>query len=152
MQTFLPYESFVRSARVLDRPRLGKQRVECLQLLGGMIRIAEGRPKGGWDNGPVIRMWLGHEQWLLLYGVKICDEWIRRGYKDTCRSKMLAMRQDLPGGRSQPRPPWLGSQSFHRSHQSNLVRKDPGFYGPVFPGVPPHLDYVWPVPRLNNKE
>lgn len=28
MQTFLPYQNFVASARVLDRQRLGKQRVE----------------------------------------------------------------------------------------------------------------------------
>jgi hypothetical protein len=32
----------------------------------------------------------------------------------------------------------------HRSHQSNLIRKDPAFYGPLFPGVPDDLDYVWP--------
>ena len=29
MQTFLPYEDFRASARVLDRQRLGKQRVEA---------------------------------------------------------------------------------------------------------------------------
>ena len=33
MQTFLPYPDFARSARVLDRKRLGKQRVETLQVL-----------------------------------------------------------------------------------------------------------------------
>lgn len=32
MQTFLPYPDFRQSAKVLDRARLGKQRVECLQL------------------------------------------------------------------------------------------------------------------------
>lgn len=33
MQTFLPYEDFNQSTAVLDRQRLGKQRVEALQLL-----------------------------------------------------------------------------------------------------------------------
>ncbi|WP_407659745.1 pyrimidine dimer DNA glycosylase/endonuclease V, partial [Kineococcus indalonis] len=33
MQTFLPYPGFARSAAVLDAPRLGKQRVETLQVL-----------------------------------------------------------------------------------------------------------------------
>jgi hypothetical protein len=33
VQTFLPYADFAESARVLDRARLGKQRVEALQVL-----------------------------------------------------------------------------------------------------------------------
>ena len=43
-------------------------------------------------------------------------------------------------------PPWIGDAEFHRSHQSNLVRKDVEFYGPLFPGVPDDLPYVWPGP------
>lgn len=140
MQTFLPYESFARSARVLDMKRLGKQRVECLQVLNVYAGVRK-----GWGNHPITRMWEGHEQWLLLYGVKICDEWIARGYNDTCRSKMLALRPDLPGDLSQQRPPWLGDPAFHLSHQSNLVRKLPARYGKYFPGVPDDLPYIWPV-------
>ena len=41
---------------------------------------------------------------------------------------------------------WLGDQDFHRSHQSSPLRKDPEHYGPMFPGVPEDLPYVWPVP------
>jgi hypothetical protein len=44
-------------------------------------------------------------------------------------------------------PPWLGDPDFHLSHQSALVRKDPDFYGPLFPGVPDDLEYVWPARR-----
>jgi len=33
MQTFLPYPDFARCAAVLDPLRLGKQRVEVLQLM-----------------------------------------------------------------------------------------------------------------------
>ena len=33
MQTFLPFPDFQQSAAVLDRVRLGKQRVEALQIL-----------------------------------------------------------------------------------------------------------------------
>ena len=33
MQTFLPYESFRESAKVLDWRRLGKQRVEGMQII-----------------------------------------------------------------------------------------------------------------------
>lgn len=37
MQTFLPYPDFCGTALVLDRKRLGKQRVEALQVLRGLI-------------------------------------------------------------------------------------------------------------------
>ena len=33
MQTFLPYESFEDTAKVLDYRRLGKQRVEGMQII-----------------------------------------------------------------------------------------------------------------------
>jgi len=33
MQTFVPYANFSESAKVLDRQRLGKQRVETLQVM-----------------------------------------------------------------------------------------------------------------------
>lgn len=36
MQTFLPYKDFAECARVLDDKRLGKQRVECLQILNAL--------------------------------------------------------------------------------------------------------------------
>ena len=32
MQTFLPYQNFIKSAKCLDYKRLGKQRVEALQI------------------------------------------------------------------------------------------------------------------------
>jgi hypothetical protein len=44
-------------------------------------------------------------------------------------------------------PRWLGDPAFHRSHQAALVRKDPEHYGPLFPGVPADLEYVWPTRR-----
>lgn len=39
MQTFLPYANAAQSARVLDTARLGKQRVECLQILATLTDI-----------------------------------------------------------------------------------------------------------------
>ena len=41
-------------------------------------------------------------------------------------------------------PSWIGDDIFHRSHQSNLVRKFPEHYRPFFPDVPDDLPYVWP--------
>ena len=36
MQTFLPYDSFEESASVLDWKRLGKQRVEAMQIVNAI--------------------------------------------------------------------------------------------------------------------
>jgi hypothetical protein len=38
----------------------------------------------------------------------------------------------------------VGDEEFHRSHRSNLLRKDPEFYAEVADDVPPDLPYVWP--------
>ena len=139
MQTFLPYPSFTKSAECLDRQRLGKQRVECVQILETLTGV-----KQGWKNHPAVKMWSGHEGMLCLYGIWICDEWINRGYKDTCKDRIHAIMNKLENNQFML-PSFFGNDEFHLSHQSNLVRKNPDFYGPKFPGVPADLPYVWPV-------
>ena len=47
MQTFLPVADFAESARLLDSPRLGKQRVETLQVLRALEL-----PDYGWVSHP----------------------------------------------------------------------------------------------------
>src|ERR1700712_4272615 len=54
VQTFLPYPDFVDALAVLDSPRLGKQRVETLQILRALVF-----PEYGWRNHPAVRMWPG---------------------------------------------------------------------------------------------
>jgi hypothetical protein len=145
IQTFLPYAEFVTSAQVLDYRRLGKQRVETLQILNTLLGISK-----GWSNHPAVKMWSGHESLLIDYGVAMCDDWIGRGYKDTCRDKIVALtelavdkeRATNPGERE---PLWLGNTALHISHQSNLIRKDPIYYSPIFVGVPSDLPYEWPA-------
>lgn len=137
MQTFLPYPDFKESAKVLDRQRLGKQRVEVLQLLKALA----GETKG-WVNHPAALMWKGKEHALIEYGIAMCDEWKARGYQDTCTEKILAYCSRFE---SYGLPDWLGDPEFHLSHQSNLVRKAPEHYSPVFVGVSPDLPYVWPL-------
>lgn len=139
MQTFLPFESFTESARVLDRQRLGKQRVETMQI---MIALLEGR---GWVNHPAVKMWAGYEWSLLTYQHAICAEWKSRGYRDTCWEKTDDIYGDYQPLNNTAIPPWLGDSEFHLAHQSNLLRKDPWHYGPYFPDVPDDLPYIWPV-------
>lgn len=132
MQTFLPFENFYDTARVLDNKRLGKQRVECVQILNAL----EGRSVG-WVNHPVTHMWKGYERYLCDYAIAICLEWRNRGYKDTLLPQFIMGRDSLP---VTPTPTWLGYMPFHLSHQSNLKRKDSEYY--LF-NVPNNLKYLW---------
>lgn len=129
MQTFLPYKEFDLCARVLDSRRLGKQRAECKQILNALTGGS------GWANHPAVKMWRGYEDALKFYTNIIIKEWIRRGY----RNNMPLYEHDPP-----EMPHWLGSHRLHRSHRSNLLRKDPEWYGqfpwPEGPGLP----YYWP--------
>jgi hypothetical protein len=139
MQTFLPFPSFTESAAALDYKRLGKQRVEVKQLLLALgIPVGEHVPKSSsWRNHPACRMWAGHIVALADYGVRICDEWRDRGYNDTLLPQFEVLVTCDP-----TYPPWLGYDAFHRSHQSNLKRKDPIYYKSF--NVPDNLEYVWP--------
>lgn len=140
MQTFLPHADFNESARVLDRQRLGKQRVETLQI---MTALLTGK---GWVNHPATKMWRGHEASLLRYQVCVCQEWTDRGYRDTCWGKTLdlALEHHI-APRFDDDPPWLGDEDLHLSHRSNLIRKKPEHYGELWPDVPADLPYVWPT-------
>lgn len=150
MQTFLPHPEFTASALALDRRRLGKQRVEAIQVLRGLTV-----PGYGWRRHPAVLMWTGYEEALVRYGLEICRVWCELGHQDTCAATLVtdleAVRPSAPV-REEPQlraagemPPWLGDEAFHRSHQSALVRKDPETYRPRFPGVPDDLPYVWPA-------
>lgn len=143
MQTFLPYPDFRASAAVLDRPRLGKQRVESLQALRALTI-----PDYGWQSHPAIRMWMGYVPALTQYGLAMADEWVRQGGADSTRAQILEFAPEVQATAGRlSMPPWFGDTELHRSHQSNLIRKDPEFYGRLFPGVPDNLEYVWPEPR-----
>jgi hypothetical protein len=140
VNTFLPYPSYSDTARVLDRARLGKQRVEGYQIL----RVLLGQTNG-WKNHPAVKMWQGYEYQLVRYVHDICWEWSERGYNDSVGEKVAALYlSHRIYDRTPEEPPWLHDQSFHLAHQSNLIRKDPAFYESKFPGVPNNLPYIWP--------
>lgn len=145
MQTFLPSEYFDASAAALDRSRLGKQRVEALQLLNALA----GRSKG-WTTHPAARMWRGYEAALCVYGIVVCCEWRNRGYKDSVLPKLLAMLPELTKATQGlvRRPPWLGDAALHASHRSNLLRKLPAHYAALGWRDPDCLPYVWPHASL----
>jgi hypothetical protein len=150
VQTFLPYAGFARTAEVLDRTRLGKQRVECIQIVRALTI-----PTYGWRHHPAALMWRGHLEALGAYSFAIIDEWTRQGHADTCAATIATdlAEAGVTDVRAQDQlaaadalPSWLGNPDFHVAHQSSLVRKDPEHYRPFFPGIPDDLPYVWPLP------
>jgi hypothetical protein len=140
MQTFLPYPDFVKSAKCLDMKRLGKQRVEAYQILQCLLG-----EKDGWHNHPAVKMWKGHETALADYGCTICQEWVNRGYKDTCRDKIWNMWAKCSFPMNVEYPKWLGNEEFHASHRSNLLRKNPEHYSQFGWTENDNMEYVWPT-------
>src|SRR4051812_49440877 len=70
MQTFVPVADFEESARLLDSPRLGKQRVETLQILRALEL-----PDYGWANHPAVLMWRGRPPALVGHGPAVGRGW-----------------------------------------------------------------------------
>lgn len=136
MQTFVPYPDMNLSAAALDNKRLGKQRVETLQILNCIVKGGK-----GWSNHPAVKMWRGNPNGLAAYGVAVCRAWIDLGFADTCTGKILSLvdadERDLPI--------WWGDERVHSSHRSNLVRKDPVFYSAHGWSDDPNAPYFWPV-------
>lgn len=149
MQTFVPYADFEASARVLDTKRLGKQRVEVIQIVRALTV-----PGYAWKSHPAVLMWQGYEEALGRYGITMCDVWVERGFGDTCAGTITrdlaafgvtSIRTYTELAADGALPDWLFDPAVQRSHQSALVRKDPEFYGSVFADVPPDIAYLWPV-------
>jgi len=150
VQTFLPYPDFAESAAVLDPRRLGKQRVEALQVLRALTR-----EKYGWKRHPAVRMWEGYVEGVAAYGRAVCLEWTTRGGADTVADTIgvdlaAAGLPPIPRPQQELRrldqlPAWIGDERVHSSHRASLVRKDPDFYGVLFPEADPEMPYYWPV-------
>jgi len=135
--TFLPYKSFVESAKCLDFRRVGKQRVEAMQI----YNIVSGKTvKKGWRNHPATLMWHGYAPALANYVNIFIDEWISRGYVNTMQ-KLDDSNIVLPH--------WMqDDETFSKvmnSHRSNLLRKNFAFYSQYRWSLTSDLQYFWPV-------
>jgi hypothetical protein len=151
MQTFLPVADFEESARLLDSPRLGKQRVETLQVLRALEL-----PDYGWATHPVVRMWRGRTAALVVYGLAMVRVWRERGFADSTQTLIAefapevaeATQAELAAGGLLPS--WVGDEALHLSHRSNLLAKEPDWYRPRFAerfgAEPDDLPYLWPDP------
>lgn len=142
MQTFLPYPSFTQSAQALDYKRLGKQRVEAMQIIKAITgeKTLKGKSYKGWVKHPCSVMWKNYVPALKRYHNVMIDEWVYRGYENSMKkypdNEVSDLVVDLPY--------WFGDKDFHKSHKANLLRKNYDFYlKPSWFFVSPKLPYVW---------
>ena len=153
----MPCSDFEKVAACLDNKRLGKQRVEAYQIYLVLQRIKQRdvlesyHPMEkfrtnrtiGWENHPIVKMWRGHEKYLAYYGWKICQEWKRRGFKDTMQQRFVELYGGFHDLQNHTPPNWIFDSELNISHQSNLIRKLPEHYTKFFPGVSADLPYRW---------
>ena len=117
----------------LDKSRLGNQ-----VWREGLTLI-----RGGWPNHPASKMWRGHEYHLGLYLLAGIDILALRGkYYAEVKHKIVAEMEKF---KNTGPPLWLGDNTFHASHRSNLLRKDSVWYGQFGWTESPDLPYYWPV-------
>jgi hypothetical protein len=156
MNTFLPYKSFKQSARCLDNKRLGKQRVECYQImlvlldLQPRLKNSKKKERKGWKNHPAVLMWKGYEGQLYIYWTEISDEWKKRGFKNEGNDLNLkyVYKEKVEKIIFYLDPPkWLGKKIFHSSHRSNLLRKDKVYYSQFKWKEADNLEYYWPIQK-----
>lgn len=131
MQTFLPYPDFKKSASVLDYKRLGKQRVEAMQIVNSLCIDSY-----GWKSHPAVKMWDGFVMALADYHNCIIEEWMLRGYNNNMEFYQIKKPYKIPF--------WIGDAKFHRSHKKALLYKDYQFYSQFKWRLKPEIKYVWP--------
>lgn len=147
MQTFITDTNMAISASYLDNKRLGKQRVEALQIFECLI-VKETR----WKNHPAVQMWKGFEGYLLYdYIIRILNEWeLVRKFKNTKCIEKWYKYTSLVNILNRQKPPWI-TEKFIEAHRSNLIRKDPNYYKPLFPNTQEGLEYIWPTKEKPNE-
>lgn len=133
MHIYLPYPSFSKTAACFPTNFLVTQVYDAHKALLTL---------GGFDTAqmyhPMIRMWAGWELALSVYHDAMITEYLSRG--GSSEFALLNIKKYTL-------PPWLGNERIHKSHQSNLIRKHPQHFRPIFGfDIPINLTYVWPLP------
>ena len=136
MQTFLPYESFEKSAQTLDWRRLGKQRVEGMQIINAITGKTrkDGKPYKVWINHPCSVMWRDYAPALKHYTNVFIQEWINRGYNNN---------MEMYEVKNMELPYWIGDERVHSSHRANLLRKDKEYYSKFCWNENSESPYCW---------
>jgi hypothetical protein len=178
VNTFVPVSDVRKSLESLDNKRLNKQISECVSILGSIFNLptTKGTERKGYKNHPAQKMWEGYETGLLEYYNTAIEVWSNRGggidnyqiavFRDEEDPYYVYLYNVLGQWKihrhyakeAEQVPYWMGHEPTHASHRSNLLRKDPVFYGQFGWTEPPNLPYIWPshygsledLPSLND--
>lgn len=149
-------------AKALDNRRLGKQRVEAMQI----INLLESNEKKGFKHHPASLMWKDHIDGLKYYCNCIIEEWISRGFKNTMDLydipflKDNTTNMDNTSINKDPKdntvtitnqknttvilPWWFTNKCLQMSHKCSLQRKDPKYYKFDVDNTYMLTGYIWP--------
>lgn len=126
MQTFLPYSSYIKSARVLDGRRLNKQCLEASQLLVLCDKVDSGVDvsKNNYAKHPAFLMWRGFELSLWRYAEAMFNEFRRRhkGIQHARHGLLYELCYYQPKLNA-PKPGWVGDNTLHANHRARLLMK-----------------------------
>ncbi len=162
MQVFIPEFDFVTCAQVLDRQRLGKQRVEARNILVVLL----GKPAWCSDkeynyllrykNAPQVLQWKESEICLIDYLRCICAEWKKRGYIDNCWQQSLETCKEIlkdkdPAALVYQKPWWLDMYYVLR-HRNTLLYKNIQHYRQFGWRNNPRIERFYPVTKDNLEE
>lgn len=139
MNTFLPYDDFVKCAQSLDTNRLNSQYNEIVVVLRSLSRVYDIKPStgySGFENHTVAKFWKGHELALAKLLYAITDEYVKRplGAKNpaealTSRKKRRQQARDLveyleDHDWPEDNPSLVGEEEFHSAFRAFLLYKD----------------------------
>jgi hypothetical protein len=145
-----------RNVRRLDDKRLGKQRVEAMQIHNALRKQTL-----GWQHHPATRMWRGHTRVLRLYMRVACQEWARRDFVNEKCAFWLRVTdpnyaldvddEELEHAPVPPLPGWFTDDMFCERHRAALHHKNPSYYADFtddYDAVPKDSvgrpKYIWP--------
>jgi hypothetical protein len=128
----------------LDYRRLGKQRIEALQILQAMLGLV-----GHYKSQPAAKAWKGCETGLCEYGIECCKVWKERGYVDNTRVRFELIKLQELKWKPLVMPRWIGYEPFHSNQRSRLLYKDPWYYSQFNWVEKPALTYYFPSHLYN---
>lgn len=147
MQTFITYDNCNLIAQSLDSKRLGKQRVEAITIAKINLGLL---PFSGWCRHPAVKMWKGHEYFLVTEYIKsILYEWSSRGYtNDKCAYAFIMLAGAITDRQESPPVWWQDTNRLNQviaSHRSALLYKNFDYYKRFNWNSKPEMNYYWPI-------
>jgi len=144
MQTFITDYDFSKSAKNLDRKRLGSQIYEGIHILASLLDKNEDliNPKRDVSNHPAAKLWIGYERELMNYIKVHMVEWADRGYSSDINigNYLMLAAYILPFDNV---PYWVTDELIE-THRSVLVKKDKLYYKEIFGYVAiKEMRYTW---------